>query len=168
MASLFTTIYFVVYLTQSPNIALLSCLLQTLGIVSHLTLNILSCLLRTLAVWSLATVAHNSLGLFCYIPHTYCMTRQKVAKKAISLLHIHNLFLNLEECKFECTEIEYLGVIISHNSVHMNPIKAARVSKWPVLLRRVRQTSLYFKIKFESIKGVPEVQVKCLYSLYQR
>ena len=74
MASMFTTIYFVVYSTQSPNMALLSCLLRTLGIVSHLTLNILSCLLRTLAVWTLATVAHNSLGVFSYGPHTYCIT----------------------------------------------------------------------------------------------
>ena len=33
MASVFATIYIVIYSTQSPNIALLSCLLQTLGIV---------------------------------------------------------------------------------------------------------------------------------------
>jgi hypothetical protein len=50
MASLFTTIYFFAYSSQSPNIALLSCLLQTLGIVSYITLNIFSCLLRTLAL----------------------------------------------------------------------------------------------------------------------
>src|SRR5208282_3191439 len=49
-SSVFTTIYIVAYSTQSPNIALLSCLLRTLGIVTSLSLNTISCLLRTLAV----------------------------------------------------------------------------------------------------------------------
>ena len=54
---------------------------------------------------------------------------QEVVKKAVSLLHIHNLFLKLEKCKFKHMEIEYLGVIISHNSVCMDPVKVARVSE---------------------------------------
>ena len=49
-SSVFATIYVIPYSTQSPNIALLSCLLRTLGIVTSLNLNTLSCLLRTLAV----------------------------------------------------------------------------------------------------------------------
>jgi RNase H-like domain found in reverse transcriptase/Reverse transcriptase (RNA-dependent DNA polymerase) len=57
---------------------------------------------------------------------------QEVVKKAVSLLHIHNLFLKPEKCEFECMEIEYLRVIISHNSICMDPIKVARVSEWPV------------------------------------
>jgi transposase InsO family protein len=57
---------------------------------------------------------------------------REVVKKAISLLHIHNLFLKPEKCEFERTEIEYLGVIISHNSVRMDPVKVAGVSEWPV------------------------------------
>src|SRR6202522_2864772 len=57
---------------------------------------------------------------------------QEVVKKAVNLLHIHNLFLKPEKCEFERTEIEYLGVIISHNSVHMDPVKIAGVSEWPV------------------------------------
>jgi hypothetical protein len=50
----------------------------------------------------------------------------------VSLLHIHNLFLKLEKCEFEHMEIEYLGVIISHNSVSMDPVKVAGVSEWPI------------------------------------
>jgi hypothetical protein len=59
---------------------------------------------------------------------------QEVVKKVVYLLHIHNhnLFLKLEKCEFECTEIEYFGVIISHNSACMDSIKVARVAKWPV------------------------------------
>jgi Reverse transcriptase (RNA-dependent DNA polymerase) len=57
---------------------------------------------------------------------------QEVVKKVVSLLHIHNLFLKPEKCEFEHTEIEYLGVIISHNSVCMDPVKVAGVSEWPI------------------------------------
>ena len=74
MASVFVTIYIVVYSTQSPNIALLSCLLRTLGIVNCFMLNILSCLLWTLAVWYLATVARNLCRAFYYVPQTYHIT----------------------------------------------------------------------------------------------
>ena len=42
---------------------------------------------------------------------------REVVKKVVELLHMHNLFLKPEKCKFEQTEVEYLGVIISHNSV---------------------------------------------------
>ena len=74
MASVFNTIYIVAYSTRSPNIALLSCLLWTLGIVTCLILNILSCLLWTLAVWSLATVACNLCRVLYYVLQTYHIT----------------------------------------------------------------------------------------------
>jgi hypothetical protein len=43
----------------------------------------------------------------------------------------HKLYLQPEKCKFEQTRIEYLGVIISHNKVEMDPIKIAGVADWP-------------------------------------
>ena len=49
-AQKFVIVYSHMYSTQSLNIALLSCLLRTLGIVLYCILNILSCLLWTLAV----------------------------------------------------------------------------------------------------------------------
>jgi hypothetical protein len=44
----------------------------------------------------------------------------------------HKLYLRLEKCKFEKTKIEYLGVIISHNKVEMDPVKIAGVADWPM------------------------------------
>ena len=73
-SSVFATIYVVPYSTQSPNIALLSCLLRTLGIVASLNLNTISCLLRTLAVWYLATVACNLAATSYTLPHTCPVT----------------------------------------------------------------------------------------------
>src|ERR1700679_46269 len=54
---------------------------------------------------------------------------REVVKKVFSLLYIHNLFLKPEKCEFERMEIEYLRVIISHNSVRMDPVKIAGVSE---------------------------------------
>ena len=49
----------------------------------------------------------------------------------MELLRKHNLFLKPKKCKFEKTEVEYLGVIISQNSVKMDPVKVAGVTEWP-------------------------------------
>jgi len=47
------------------------------------------------------------------------------------LLQKHNLFLKPKKCEFEKTEVEYLGVIISQNSIRMDPVKVAGVMEWP-------------------------------------
>jgi hypothetical protein len=39
----------------------------------------------------------------------------------------YKLYLWLEKCEFEKVRIEYLGVIISHNKVEMDPVKIAGV-----------------------------------------
>jgi len=49
----------------------------------------------------------------------------------MELLWKHNLFLKPKKCKFEKTEVEYLGVIISQNSIKMDPVKVAGVTEWP-------------------------------------
>jgi hypothetical protein len=45
----------------------------------------------------------------------------------------HKLYLRPEKCEFEFEKvrIEYLGVIISHNKVEMDPVKIAGVADWP-------------------------------------
>jgi hypothetical protein len=46
-------------------------------------------------------------------------------------LEKHKLYLRPDKCEFEKTTIEYLRVIISHNSVAMDPVKVAGVVDWP-------------------------------------
>jgi hypothetical protein len=46
-------------------------------------------------------------------------------------LHQNKLYLQHDKCNFEKTRIEYLGVIISHNQVEMDPVKIAGVAEWP-------------------------------------
>jgi len=57
---------------------------------------------------------------------------RKVTWRVMELLRKNNLFLKPEKCKFEKTEVEYLGVIISHNSIKINPVKVAGVTEWPI------------------------------------
>jgi hypothetical protein len=55
----------------------------------------------------------------------------KVTHRVLELLEKHKLYLRLDKCEFEKTTIEYLGVIISHNLVAMDPVKVAGVADWP-------------------------------------
>ncbi len=41
----------------------------------------------------------------------------------------HKLYLKAEKCEFEREQIEYLGLIISHNKVAMDPVKVAAGSR---------------------------------------
>jgi hypothetical protein len=36
----------------------------------------------------------------------------------------HDLYLKPEKCKFERTEVEFLGTIISENTIRMDPINS--------------------------------------------
>ena len=55
----------------------------------------------------------------------------RVAWQVMELLQKHNLSLKPEKCEFKKSSIEYLGVVVSHNSVKMDPAKVARVLEWP-------------------------------------
>lgn len=44
----------------------------------------------------------------------------------------HDLFLNLEKCRFHQKEVEYLGVIIGNGNVKMDPVKVEGIAKWLV------------------------------------
>ena len=53
--------------------------------------------------------------------HTQAMQR------VLEILIEYKLFLYLEKCKFQKTQIEYLGLVISINKVSIDPIKVAEV-----------------------------------------
>ena len=73
---------------------------------------------------------------------------QKVVQWVLEILQQHNLSLKLEKCKFEKTSVEYLGVVISHNSVNMDLEKVAGVSDWPTLTNKKEVQSFLGFINF--------------------
>ena len=56
-----------------------------------------------------------------------------MVQRVLEILAEHKLFLCLEKCEFHQKQIEYLGLVISENKVAMDPVKVARVCKWPIL-----------------------------------
>jgi hypothetical protein len=56
---------------------------------------------------------------------------QQKTLKVVQRLQQNDLFLKLEKCKFDVLRIEFLGMIISHNQVDMDPVKVQRVLDWP-------------------------------------
>ena len=61
---------------------------------------------------------------------------REVTRRVMEVLQKHKLFLKPDKCEFEKTEVEYLGVVVSHNSVRMDPVKVAGVADWPVPTNR--------------------------------
>ena len=55
----------------------------------------------------------------------------EVVHRVLDFLWLHNLSLKLEKCEFEKTSIEYLGVVISQDSVMMDLAKVTGVLEWP-------------------------------------
>jgi len=51
--------------------------------------------------------------------------------QVLQILQDNNLSLKPEKCAFEVEEVEYLGVIISHGTMHMDPKKIEAVTSWP-------------------------------------
>jgi Reverse transcriptase (RNA-dependent DNA polymerase)/Aspartyl protease len=49
----------------------------------------------------------------------------------LARLQKYDLYLKPEKCSFDQLSIEYLGVIISHGHVKMDPVKVSGITKWP-------------------------------------
>ncbi len=56
---------------------------------------------------------------------------RQIVKRVLQRLCENKIFLKAEKCEFEVLETEYLGVIISENSVWMDPVKIAGIAEWP-------------------------------------
>ncbi len=56
---------------------------------------------------------------------------RRIVKRVLQQLRENKLFLKAEKCEFEVLETEYLRVIISKDSVRMDPIKIAGIAEWP-------------------------------------
>jgi hypothetical protein len=65
------------------------------------------------------------------ITHSDLARHREIVWEVLQQLREHHLFLHPEKFEFEKLTIEYLGVIILHNHVEMDPIKVAGVASWP-------------------------------------
>jgi hypothetical protein len=56
---------------------------------------------------------------------------RKVTCKVLCCLEKNNLYLCPAKCKFECTEVEYLGMLIRENHISINSAKVQVATDWP-------------------------------------
>ncbi len=54
---------------------------------------------------------------------------RRIVKRVLQRLRENKLFLKAEKCEFEVLETDYLGVIISENSIRMDPVKIAGIAE---------------------------------------
>jgi len=58
-------------------------------------------------------------------------THRLITCQVLQILLDNNLSLKLEKCAFEVEEVEYLGVIVCHGRVRMDPKKVEALTSWP-------------------------------------
>jgi hypothetical protein len=56
---------------------------------------------------------------------------RQVVREVLEILRQNDLYLKATKCAFEQTKIEFLRMIIEHNSLSMDPIKVDRILFWP-------------------------------------
>src|SRR5438309_4261228 len=61
---------------------------------------------------------------------------REVTQRVLEILQRHKLYLQADKCEFEKTTVEYLGVIIFHNSIAMDPVKIAGITEWPAPMNK--------------------------------
>jgi hypothetical protein len=56
---------------------------------------------------------------------------RQIVCKVLKILRQNDLYLKATKCAFKQTKIEFLGMIIEHNQLFMDPIKVDGILFWP-------------------------------------
>ena len=72
----------------------------------------------------------------------------KVIEEVLTILKENDLFLKPEKCVWQINKVEYIGMIISDEGVHMAPEKVKVIQPWkePKIVKRVRSFLGFAKI----------------------
>ena len=58
-------------------------------------------------------------------------SHRDLTRRVLQVLKDNNLFLKPQKCVFEASEVDYLGVIVSHGKIKMDPAKISALQTWP-------------------------------------
>ncbi len=68
------------------------------------------------------------------------LTRHRqIVHQVLDKLEEESYFLQPTKCEFEKEKINYLGVVISHERIHIDPIKVKGLRQWPRSLGTLKQ-----------------------------
>ena len=59
-------------------------------------------------------------------------THQATTHHIMQILHKNHLYLKIKKCTFDAPEVEFLGLIVGNEQIHMDPKKVAAITEWPV------------------------------------
>ena len=57
---------------------------------------------------------------------------EEQTKRVLQHMRELDLYLKLEKCSFNVSEVEYLGMIVKPGSLAMDPVKVAGIADWPI------------------------------------
>ena len=64
---------------------------------------------------------------------------QQIVHDVLDILKQESFFLKPQKCAFEQTRIEYLGLLLDGETLHINPSKIAGIAKWPRVLKSIKE-----------------------------
>jgi hypothetical protein len=56
----------------------------------------------------------------------------KIVHEVLYRLQTHDLYLHPKKCEFKQAKVDYLGLVISHGKVSIDPVKIEAIVNWPV------------------------------------
>ena len=57
---------------------------------------------------------------------------RQIISEVLQILKDNQLYPKHTKCEFEQSETEYLGLIVGHQTIKMDPAKVSDVTEWPV------------------------------------
>ena len=69
----------------------------------------------------------------------------RVVLKVLRQLRDNDLFVKPEKCRFRVTKVDFLGMIVSHDGIKMDPEKVNAILKWPEPTN-VKQVHAFFSL----------------------
>ena len=88
---------------------------------------------------------HYPTELFIYMDDILIATcdninqHQQITHKVLDKLQEESYFLQLAKCEFKKEKVDYLGVVISKERIHINPMKVKGLANWPRELHMIKQ-----------------------------
>jgi len=64
----------------------------------------------------------------------YAKSKEKLCEATLEVLKIirdNDLYLKIEKCEFYKEKVSFLGMVVEHNKVSMDPAKLKGISEWP-------------------------------------
>jgi hypothetical protein len=55
---------------------------------------------------------------------------RKLVREMLTILQQNDLYLNIDKCQFEQSEVDYLGVCVGGKKIHMEEAKVEKVKTW--------------------------------------